>query len=97
MTHDMNRTEIALLLALALAAQAHAGQIAVQARYRDVTPDEVRAIMMRIEDVLTDVIVGMRAPGPAPTPDEIAEVVRTVAMAAVEKVLGEPPAPETLH
>ena len=97
MTDDMNRIEIALLLSLGLAAQAHAGRIAKDAGYRDVGTDEMRAIALHIEDTLSDVIIGMRAPGPVPTVEEIAELMRVVAMGAVVAILGEPPAPEVVH
>lgn len=92
MTDDMNRIELTLLLTLGAAIVAHAGRITGELGYA-VGDDERRAIALKVEDVLTDVIVGMRAPGPRATLDEIAQVQHEIAMGAVVAVLGEPPAP----
>lgn len=92
MTDDMTRTEIALLLSLGTAAVAHAGRLAAELRYREVGADEMGAIGLHIEDTLTHVIVGLRVPGPGPTLDDVAELMREAAMGAVLAILGEPPA-----
>jgi hypothetical protein len=99
MTDDMNRTEATLLLAFGLATQVHAGRVAAEAKYPPVAAADMRAIAMHIEDTLTAVIVGLREPGPMPTPEEIAETMRLVAMGAVLAILGEPPArtPDVVH
>ena len=99
-TTDMTRAELALLLSLGSATVAHAGRLATEARYRDVDENERRAITMKIEDVLTDVIVGLRLPGPPPTTEDIAQIMHEVAHASLVAILGDPPTtdePPALH
>ena len=97
MTNDMNRTELTLLLALGSAVVQHAGRITTEAGYAGVTDEQRRTIALRIEDVLTDTIVGMRSEGPAPTLDELAQVMQEIAASVVVSVLGDPQAPTVLH
>ncbi len=95
---DLNRAEHTLLLSLGAAIVARAGRIAAEARYPDVTSEDLGAITIAVENFLTDIIIGLRAPGPHATLAEIAQVTQEVAMGAVVKILGEPPPTTgTLH
>lgn len=93
MTDDMNRAELALLLSLGAAMVARAGRITTEARYPNATTEQISAIGRKIEDILTDIIIGMREPGPPPTLEEIAQITDEVAMGAVLAILGDPPQP----
>lgn len=89
---EMNRTEKALLLAMAVATMQNAGTLAKASGYPQPTSEEFAAIRDMADRVLTETVIGLRDQGPTPMPGEIAQVCREVAEAAILNVLGAPPA-----
>lgn len=89
---DISRTETAAVLAMGINALAVAGDIARAQGHSQPMPDEIRDIAVEIERVVTAVIVGLRDPGDEVTIADYSASVNAIAAAAVERVLGLPPA-----
>lgn len=90
-TVNLTRAEQTLLLALTLTTAQHAGKIVEALGYPEVTDAKRVAVLAKVEQVLADVVVGLRDPGPASTPEDLSLVMHEVAVNVVVAILGDPP------
>lgn len=90
---DMNTTERTLQVVLGHSAARRAGAIARANGWPPPTEPQGREIGRLLASALAELIRGMRQPGvQVPSEEEVSEVVDGIALGAIEKVMGPPPA-----
>jgi hypothetical protein len=94
-TDQLNTVENTLLFVLANSAARRAGELARHHGWPPLDEAQAREIGRVLTRALTELIRGMRQPGILPPgEEEISAVLDGMALGAIEKVLGPPPAPE---
>jgi len=90
-TPELARAEQALVVSLVLACTHRAGRFTTERKYPEQSAADRQAIFEFLEHHIITTVLGIRAPGPDVTMEELSLLVEEMGIAAVVDVLGEPP------